>query len=125
MLHRAILGSMERFFGILLEHYSGALPSWLAPVQTVLVPINDEMIPYAQSVYTQLIAAGIRAEIDDASAPMKAKIAKAQGQKVPYMLVVGRREAEEGRVSVRHRTEGDQGAEAVEDFISRLEGERP
>jgi len=125
MLHRAILGSFERFFGILLEHYAGGLPSWLAPTQAVIIPINDEMIPHAQDTQAKLAAAGVRVEIDEASAPMKAKIAKAQQQKIPYMLVVGKREAESGQVALRHRTEGDLGAVSVEDFIARLESEQP
>ena len=125
MLHRAILGSMERFFGILLEHYGGALPSWLVPTQAMLIPINDDMITYAKDVQAQLALAGVRADIDGASAPMKAKIAKAQQQKIPYMLVLGKREAEEGKVALRHRTEGDLGASSVEDFIARLESEKP
>lgn len=125
MLHRAILGSMERFFGILLEHYSGALPSWLAPTQASIIPINDDMIPYAQDVQAKLASAGVRVEIDGASAPMKAKIAKAQQQKIPYMLVVGKKEAESDQVSLRHRSEGDLGAFSVDDFIARLESEKP
>ena len=125
MLHRAILGSMERFFGILLEHYGGGLPSWLAPVQVALIPINDDMISYAEEVADKLVAAGVRCEIDGASAPMKAKIAKAQQQKIPYMLILGKREAEEGKVGLRHRTEGDLGAVTLDDFLSRLESEKP
>jgi len=125
MLHRAILGSMERFFGILLEHYGGGLPSWLAPTQAMLIPINDEMIPYAQDVHAKLATAGVRVEIDQASAPMKAKIAKAQQQKIPYMLVMGKREAESGQIALRHRTEGDLGAMSIEDFIARITAEYP
>jgi len=125
MLHRAILGSFERFFGILLEHYSGGLPSWLAPTQATIIPINDDMIPYAQDVHAKLVAAGVRAEVDGASAPMKAKIAKAQQQKIPYMLVVGKKEAESDQVALRHRLDGDLGAVSVEDFITRLNSERP
>jgi len=125
MLHRAILGSMERFFGILLEHYAGALPSWLAPTQAMLIPISDDQIPYARDVQAKLAAAGLRTEVDEASAPMKAKIAKAQHQKIPYMLVVGKKEAESGQVALRHRTEGDLGAVGIEDFIGRVNSERP
>ena len=125
MLHRAILGSMERFFGILLEHYAGGLPSWLAPTQAMLIPINDDMIPYADDVMAKLTGAGIRAEVNRASEPMKAKIAKAQQQKLPYMLILGKREAEEGKVGLRHRTEGDLGAISIEDFITRIKTEKP
>ncbi len=120
MLHRTILGSMERFFGILIEHYAGAFPVWLAPVQAVLVPIADRHIEYAEKVMAQLEAAGVRVETYTDSEPMKIKIAKAQQQKVPYMLVVGDKEAEAGTVAVRERTEGDIGAESIEAFIERL-----
>ena len=125
MLHRAILGSMERFFGILLEHYGGALPSWLSPTQAMLIPISDDQLSYAEEVQAKLVLAGVRCEVATESAPMKAKIAKAQQQKIPYMLVLGKKEAESGEVSLRHRSEGDLGAMSVEDFISRLASEKP
>ena len=125
MLHRAILGSMERFFGILLEHYGGALPSWLSPTQAMLIPISDDQIAYAEEVQAKLVLAGVRCEVATESAPMKAKIAKAQQQKIPYMLVLGKKEAEAGEVALRHRSEGDLGALSVEDFIARLASEKP
>ena len=117
MLHRAIFGSMERFFGILLEHTAGALPTWLAPVQAVLVPIADRHAEHAHGVAADLAREGVRVEVDDASEPMKAKIARAQQQKVPYMLVVGDREVESGCVAVRDRVQGDLGAMGVGDLL--------
>jgi threonyl-tRNA synthetase len=118
MVHRALLGSLERFFGVLIEHYGGAFPVWLAPVQATLIPITDRNTPYAQGVAERLRAAGLRAEVDDRSDRMRAKIRDAQLAKVPYMLVVGDREAEEDRVAVRLRTEADLGAMSVEEFVA-------
>jgi threonyl-tRNA synthetase len=117
MLHRTILGSMERFFGILIEHYAGAFPVWLAPVQAVVVPITDRHIDYARDVQARLASAGVRVEVDTASEPMRPKIARAQAQKVPYMLVVGDKEAEAGTVGVRERTQGDIGAMEIAAFL--------
>lgn len=125
MLHRAILGSMERFFGILIEHYAGAFPTWLAPTQAMLIPISDEQLEYAREVAKELRKKGVRIEIDDTNERMNAKIAKATADKIPYMLIMGKREVEEGSVSVRHRTEGDLGALSVEDFAARIESENP
>jgi threonyl-tRNA synthetase len=118
MVHRALLGSMERFFGVLIEHYGGAFPVWLAPVQAVLIPITDRHVPYAQEVAQQLRAVGLRVQVDDRSERMSAKIRDAQLQKIPYMLIVGDREAEAGAVAVRLRTEQDLGAMPVADFIA-------
>ncbi len=120
-LHRTILGSMERFLGILIEHYAGAFPLWLAPTQVVIVPIADRHLDYCGSVQQQLQAAGVRVETYAENEPMRVKIAKAQQQKVPYMLVVGDKEAEQGAVSVRDRTQGDIGAIPVSEFISMLQ----
>jgi threonyl-tRNA synthetase len=125
MLHRTILGSMERFFGILIEHFSGALPSWLSPVQATVIPISDEMVDYANEVAAQLSEAEVRVEVDASNERMQAKIARAQAQHVPYMLIVGKREAESGVVAVRHRSEGDLGAETVDAFAARVLSERP
>ena len=125
MLHRAIFGSMERFFGILLEHTAGALPTWLAPVQAVLIPIADRHMGYAEGVASKLNAAGVRVEVYAESEPMKVKIAKAQQQKVPYMLVVGDKEAEADSVAVRDRAEGDIGAMSVDEFIAKVTAEIP
>ena len=125
MLHRTILGSMERFFGILIEHYAGAFPTWLAPIQAMLIPISDEQVEYARSVANELMNAGVRVEIDDTNERMNAKIAKATAQKIPYMLVLGKKEVEEGVCAVRHRTEGDLGAMSVEEFAKKVKNEMP
>jgi threonyl-tRNA synthetase len=122
MVHRALYGSVERFFGILLEHYAGAFPVWLAPVQAIVLPITDRQSDYARSVRNQLDAAGIRATVDDRSEKVNLKIRDAQLQKIPYMLVVGGREAESGQVAVRHRKHGDQGAKPVADCIAEIRG---
>jgi threonyl-tRNA synthetase len=118
MVHRALLGSLERFLGILIEHYGGAFPVWLAPAQAVLIPITDRNIDYAREVESRLRAAGLRTEVDVRSERMQAKIRDAQLQKIPYMLVVGDREMEADKVAVRLRTEEDLGPHSVEDFIA-------
>jgi threonyl-tRNA synthetase len=125
MLHRAIFGSLERFFGILIEHTAGAFPTWLAPVQAVVIPIADRHMEYAEGVAGELVGAGVRVEVYAESEPMKVKIAKAQGQKIPYMLVVGDREAESSEVAVRERTEGDIGTMSVVEFIDKVRAEGP
>ncbi len=117
MIHRAPFGSMERFVGILIEHFNGAFPLWLAPVQMVLVPIADRHNGYAHEVAAKLRLAGFRVEVDDSSNRMNRKIREAQLQKVPYMLVVGDREMEDGAVSVRTRDEEDRGSTSVDAFI--------
>ncbi len=118
MIHRTLLGSMERFVGGLIEHYAGAFPAWLAPQQAAIIAITDDQYPFADTVLEQLKAAGIRAEVDRSGARMQAKIRNAQLQKVPYMLVIGKREEEAGAVAVRLRTGEDLGAMAVEDFLN-------
>jgi threonyl-tRNA synthetase len=123
MVHRALWGSVERFFGVLLEHYAGAFPLWLAPVQAVVLPITDKQIDYARSVTERLKAAGLRVDLDARSEKVNAKIREAQIHKIPYMLVVGGREAESGQVSVRHRKLGDQGAKPVEEFLAAAQQE--
>jgi len=120
MLHRTILGSMERFFGILIEHYAGAFPVWLAPVQAAVIPISDRHLEHSEAVAKRLNAAGVRAEVVSDSEPMRVKIAKAQQSKVPYMLVVGDKEIETDTVGVRDRTEGDLGAMTVADFAEKV-----
>jgi len=117
MVHRALFGSMERFFGVLIEHYGGAFPVWLAPVQAIVIPIADRHVEYGRQVVEKLKAAGLRAEVDARGERMSAKIRDAQLQKIPYMLVVGDKEAEQGTVAVRLRTNEDLGAKAVEEFI--------
>jgi threonyl-tRNA synthetase len=125
MLHRAIFGSMERFFGILIEHTSGALPTWLAPVQAVIIPIADRHLDHCDALRKRLVKAGVRAEVYAENEPMRVKIAKAQQQKVPYMLVVGDKEIEADTVGVRERTAGDIGAMGVDEFAAKVLAERP
>ena len=120
MVHRALFGSVERFFGILIEHYAGAFPVWLAPVQAVVLPITDRHLEYARKIHTQLEEADFRVQLDDRKEKVNLKIREAQLQKVPYMLVVGDREAETGTVSVRHRKHADMGAKPVDEFIAEL-----
>jgi threonyl-tRNA synthetase len=118
MIHRAIYGSLERFVGGLIEHYAGAFPMWLAPVQAIVLPIADDRhMEYADAVAAQLEAGGLRVEVDRHSDKLGAKIRKAQMQKIPFMLVVGDRDMEEGVVSVRHRTAGDIGSQTAEEFL--------
>ena len=124
MIHRALYGSIERFTGILIEHYAGALPLWLAPVQAVVIPIADRHEAWAREVRDALAARGLRAEVDDGGERMGAKIRKAQLRKTPYMLVAGDREAEAGAVSLRHRALGDLGASPLADAVERLARER-
>ena len=121
MVHRALYGSVERFFGILIEHYAGAFPVWLAPVQAIVLPITDKQLEYARAGRE----AGSRRRasaptLDDRSEKVNLKIRDAQLQKIPYMLVVGDREAENGQVSVRNRKHGDQGAKPLDDFIAAI-----
>jgi threonyl-tRNA synthetase len=120
MVHRAIFGSLERFIGILIEHTMGAFPVWLAPVQVKILPITDLQNDYAKSLLTRLVALGVRAEIDDASERVQKKIRNAQLEKIPYMLVIGGREAEAGKAAVRLRTGEDLGAMTLEDFLQGL-----
>jgi threonyl-tRNA synthetase len=124
MLHRAIFGSIERFLGILLEHYAGALPLWLAPLQVAVIPIADRHNDYAFEVKDALGRVGGRVEVFDQNEPMRAKIARAQQRKIPYMLVVGDKEAEAGTVSVRERKEGDLGSQPLAEFATVIEAAR-
>ena len=123
VIHRAIFGSFERFIAILIEHYAGAFPLWLAPVQAVVLPIADRHLDYARSVRETLRDAGLRADLDDRQEKIGYKIREAQLQKIPYMLVVGDREAAEGTVSVRTRSGGDQGASTMAAFIAAAQSE--
>lgn len=120
MIHRALLGSMERFMGVLIEHFAGAFPVWLAPVQAVLIPIADRHLDYARQVAQGYVDAGLRAQVDDRSERMNAKIRDAQLQKIPYMLVIGDREIESGTVSVRLRTEENLGSMPVDQFQAKV-----
>jgi threonyl-tRNA synthetase len=117
VIHRAIFGSFERFIAILIEHYAGAFPLWLAPVQAIVLPIADRHADYARTVRDRLAATGIRVELDERQEKIGYKIREAQLQKIPYMLVTGDREAAEGTVSVRTRSGGDQGARRIDDFV--------
>jgi threonyl-tRNA synthetase len=123
MIHRAVLGSIERFMGILIEHSAGAFPTWLAPVQATLIPIADRHVEYCEQVATKLRAADLRVEVDGRGERMQAKIRDAQLHKVPYMLVAGDRDIEAGAVSVRVRGGSDLGAVPVDDVIERLRDE--
>jgi threonyl-tRNA synthetase len=118
VIHRAIYGSFERFIALLIEHFGGAFPLWLAPVQARLLPIADRHLDYARGTLTRLESAGLRAELDERQEKIGFKIREAQLQKIPYMLVIGDREAAEGTVAVRTRAGGDQGAQPVEAFVS-------
>jgi threonyl-tRNA synthetase len=118
MIHRALLGSMERFFGVLLEHHGGALPIWLSPVQAVVIPIADRHREYCREVQSRLKKAGLRVDIDAGEERMNAKIRNAQLQKIPFMLVVGDREQENGAVSVRLRTGEDLKSKSVDEFVA-------
>jgi threonyl-tRNA synthetase len=121
MIHRALLGSMERFFGVLIEHFGGAFPVWISPVQVAVIPIADRHNPPAQQVAAQLQASGIRAHLDDSSDRMNAKIRNAQLQKIPYMLVIGDREAAEGSVNVRLRNGEQRGTQPIGEFIAYVQ----
>jgi threonyl-tRNA synthetase len=123
MVHRALWGSVERFFGVLIEHYAGAFPAWLAPVQATVLPVSEKFMDYAKKVRGRLAAAGFRAELDDRNEKLQAKIRDAQMQKIPYMLVVGGKEAEAGTVSVRHRAKGDLGPQPLDAFLATLGNE--
>ncbi len=123
MIHRAPFGSMERLMGILIEHYGGAFPLWLAPVQIRVLPISEKVAHYAREVHAKLLAAGFRAEIDLGAEKIGHKIRDAQLEKIPYMAIVGKREAEQGTVSLRERTEGDLGPVTLDALIERLKRE--
>jgi threonyl-tRNA synthetase len=120
MLHRVILGAIERFMGVLIEHHAGAFPVWLSPVQAVLMTVTDKHIPYGERVYSELIEAGIRAERDFRNEKLGYKIREAQMQKVPYMLVIGDREMDSNKVSPRERSGKDLGATGVNEFIELI-----
>src|SRR6266851_1847733 len=123
MVHRALLGSVERFFGILIEHYAGAFPLWLAPVQVEICPVSEKVADYAKHVTETLKRHNIRVHLDDRNEKLPAKIRDAQMQKIPYMLVVGAKEAEAGTVSVRHRSKGDLGPKPLAEFVTALQDE--
>ena len=123
MIHRVAFGSIERFIGILIEHFAGAFPTWLAPVQVKVLPISDKYMDYAQKVLDELNNSGVRAEIDTRAEKIGYKIREAQMKKIPYMLVVGAKEEEDGLVSVRSRFEGDEGQKSLTDFLAAIKME--
>jgi threonyl-tRNA synthetase len=125
MLHRVILGAMERFIGVLIEHYAGAFPVWLAPTQAILLTVTDRQVPYGEDVYQQLIQEGVRVEKDFRNEKLGFKIREAQIQKVPYMLVIGDREVREGTLAPRKRNGETLKSMTVEDFIKQIESEYP
>ncbi len=119
MVHRALLGSLERFFGVLIEHYAGAFPVWLSPVQATLIPIADRHLDYAKQVADQLRKAGLRITVDERTERMNAKIRDAQNQKTPYMLVIGDKELENNQVALRLRNGENPGPMDISTFIDR------
>ena len=123
MIHRALMGSFERFMGILIEHYAGEFPLWLAPVQAAVLPLADRHVDYAREVQAALTAAGLRADVDDRTESVGRKIREAELRKVPYMLVVGDREAEQRAVALRRHREGDQGSVPLDELVERLVAE--
>ena len=123
MIHRVVYGSIERFIGILIEHYAGAFPAWLAPTQIRILPITDKHVAYAKELNDKMFDLGLRVYLDDRNEKIGYKIREAQVQKIPYMLVIGDKEVEEGAVAVRRRSEGDLGAMKADDFIAMLQKE--
>ena len=123
MIHRVVYGSIERFIGILIEHYAGAFPAWLAPTQVRILPITDKHVAYAKELNDKMFDLGLRVYLDDRNEKIGYKIREAQVQKIPYMLVIGDKEVEEGAVAVRRRSEGDLGAMKADDFIAMLQKE--
>lgn len=123
MIHRVAFGSIERFIGILIEHFAGAFPTWLAPVQVKVLPISEKFLDYGEKIRKELDAAGIRSELDVRSEKIGYKIREAQNQKIPYMLVVGAKEEEQGLVAVRTRQGGDQGQKTLSDFLAEIQTE--
>ena len=121
MIHRVCFGSIERFIGILIEHYAGKFPVWLAPVQVKVIPVSEKSMDYAKGVYEKLRAAGIRTELDHKDEKVGYKIRQAQLEKVPFMLVLGEKEAAEGAITVRSRDKGDLGAANLDEFIAKVQ----
>ncbi|MFQ6115977.1 MAG: His/Gly/Thr/Pro-type tRNA ligase C-terminal domain-containing protein, partial [bacterium] len=123
VIHRAPFGSMERFMGILIEHFAGAFPLWLAPTQVIVLTITDEYMDYGRQVYEKLISADLRAELDERSEKIGYKIREAETQKIPYMLVVGKEEVTNNLVAVRKRKQGDLGKSTLSEFLKRVKNE--
>ena len=123
MIHRAVLGSIERFIGVITEHFAGAFPTWLAPVQIKVLPITDRTHAYAQEVMDRLQAEGLRCELDGRSEKIGYKIREAQLEKVPYMLVLGDKEQEAGQVAVRNRKDGKTEVMGLDEFLAKIREE--
>jgi threonyl-tRNA synthetase len=123
IIHRAIMGSIERFMGIVIEHFAGALPVWLAPVQTIVIPISDRHVDSAKKIYDELIEKEIRTELDISSNTLNKKLKNAEERKVPYMLIIGDKEIEHQTISVRKRGKGDVGSQSLIDFFSLINEE--
>jgi threonyl-tRNA synthetase len=122
-IHRALFGSIERFFGILIEHFAGNFPLWLAPVQVILLPIADRHMEYANSIKNQLMTYGYRVEVDQRNEKVGFKIREAEVSKIPYMLVIGDKEMDDKKISVRHKGEGDLGQMSLENLIEKIREE--
>ncbi|MGB9637276.1 MAG: His/Gly/Thr/Pro-type tRNA ligase C-terminal domain-containing protein, partial [Microgenomates group bacterium] len=120
MIHRTILGSMERFFGILIEHYAGAFPVWLSPIQAKIIPVSEKSLEYGQKIKEKLFTEEIRVELDDRNETMQAKIRDAEKERVPYMLIIGPKEVESSSVSVRARGEKDLGRKSLAEFLKLI-----
>jgi threonyl-tRNA synthetase len=123
MIHRAPFGSLERFTGLLIEHFEGKFPTWLSPEQVRVLPISEKFLEAAEAVTTQLAEAGVRVSLDSSSDKVGAKIRNARMERIPYMLVLGAKEVEEGTVSVRHRDKEDLGAKPLNEFIAEITAE--
>jgi len=123
MVHRALLGSIERFFGVLIEHYGGAFPVWLAPVQAAVVPVSQHHLDYAEEIYQELKKEGIRVELDSRNEKIGYKIRDWETQKVPYMLILGEKEKTAGNLSVRKHKKGDLGSLSLSDFLANIKDE--
>jgi threonyl-tRNA synthetase len=124
MIHRALLGSMERFAGILIEHHAGRFPDWLAPTQAAILPVADRHLDAARKLLSELVDGGVRARIDERAESVGRKIRDAELSKVPYMLIVGDREAESGGASIRSHEAGDLGEMTGSDLAARINGSR-
>jgi threonyl-tRNA synthetase len=123
MIHRALLGAIERFFAILLEHYEGNLPTWLAPTQVKILPITDKQIPYAEVVKKKLQIHGIRTDIDNSASTISYKIREAELQKIPYAVICGERETKSKKIAVRKHGEGNMGLMTMEEFVDKIRKE--
>ena len=120
MIHRALMGSLERFFGVLIEHYGGDFPLWLAPIQAVIIPVSEKFLDYARKIQDQFSQAEIRINVDDRNEKLGYKIREAESQKIPYMFIVGEKEEQSGGISVRQRKVGDRGTIGVTDLLEEM-----